>query len=195
MALAYHRVSGHMGATYESATQAHFAGGRTETIRPSTGACAAWVRGAIENKPLLEQAALLRASTKRHAVVAREAGEGKGFDRHLFALRKLAERSGEPTPSLFSDPTYAHLAGNELSTSTVNLSHTLNSGFGPVHPEGFGVFYFSSGGKVQFCTTTYRPRAARALGAEIEASLLHIQKVLEAEAEAEAKAKTAAAAA
>ena len=41
LALAFHRLSGRMGATYESATTATFSGGRTETIRLATGACRA----------------------------------------------------------------------------------------------------------------------------------------------------------
>ena len=39
IALAFHRIEGRMAATYESATTAHFSGGRTETIRPATAAC------------------------------------------------------------------------------------------------------------------------------------------------------------
>ena len=38
----------------------------------------------------------------------------------------------------------------------------------------------------QFCVSTYKPREARKLAAEIERALLHIQKVFEAEAEAAA---------
>ena len=91
-------------------------------------------------------------------------------------------------PALFADdPSYAHIAGNELSTSTVTLAHTLNSGFGPVHPEGYGVFYFMGGaaGKgMRFCTSAYRPQSAQKMADEIEAALIHVKAVLEAGAEA-----------
>ena len=191
LALAFHRLHRRMPATYESATTAHFLGGRTETIRPSTTACHDWVLAAQEGKPLAEQAKLLKRSAKRHQAVAREAAAGKGFDRHLFALRKLAEArceaSGEPMPSVFTDEAFTHLSGNELSTSTVSLGHTLNSGFGPVHAEGFGIFYFTGGsakGGMRFCTTAYRPQAASKLNAEIRAALTHVRAVLEADAAA-----------
>ena len=189
IALAFHRIEGRMAATYESATTAHFSGGRTETIRPATAACREWVEGAIEGIPLAEQAARLRASAKAHSAVARAAAGGKGFDRHLFALRRLADETGEPTPRLFTDSSYAHLAGNELSTSTVTLAHTLNSGFGPVHPEGYGVFYFyggSAGKGMRFCASAYRPKSAERMAKEIEAALTHVQAVLEADARTKA---------
>ena len=196
LALAFHRLAGRMAATYESATTAHFNGGRTETIRPATAECRAWVESACDGDvPLAEQAKLLKASAKRHSAVAREAAEGKGFDRHLFALRKLAEEKGgaAAVPPLFADPSYAHLAGNELSTSTVTLAHTLNSGFGPVHPEGYGVFYFmggSAGRGMRFCTSAYKPHSSQKLADAIEAALLHVKKVLEADAAAAQPSQT-----
>ena len=59
----------------------------------------------------------------QHTRISREAADGMGFDRHLFALRGLAASRGEvPEPALFTDPTYAAVSAvvsaNELSTST-----------------------------------------------------------------------------
>ena len=192
IALAFYSLNGRLAATYESATTARFAGGRTETIRPVTSECQAWVEGAAAGAELHEQARLLRASAKAHQRVAKEASEGHGFDRHLFALRRLAERRREASggsyavPALFSEPAYVALCANEMSTSSVSLSHTLNSGFGPVHPEGYGVFYFvgertSVPRGMRFCTTAYAPRSARKLNEAIEEALVHVQSVLEAE--------------
>ena len=65
------------------------------------------------------QADLLRTAAAQHTRISREAADGMGFDRHLFALRGLAaSRGGAPEPALFTDPTYAAVSGNELSTST-----------------------------------------------------------------------------
>jgi hypothetical protein len=188
LALAFHRTSGRMGATYESCSTAHYCGGRTETIRPASSDMAAWVRCVVEGGAQEEQAALLRAATKRHSAICREAAEGKGFDRHMFVLKQRAEaaaksswlRRGSGTPPIFEDPTYKHLAGNELSTSNPPpLPHSSQAGFGPVHPEGYGVCYTTSADGLRFCTTTYQPRSAAEFSAQIESALLHIEKLLE----------------
>ena len=137
--LAFFRSTGRTGATYESSSTAHFSAGRTETIRSCSGCSTAFVNAVVCGAPVAEQVALLRASAKRHSELAREAASGRGFDRHLFALKKLAEaESTFGSQPLFCDPTYLKLSGNELSTSTLTAPHCLLSGFGPVHPTGFG---------------------------------------------------------
>ena len=54
-----------------------------------------------------------------------------------------------------------------------------------MHAEGYGVFYFMGGaageGGMRFCTTCYAPRSAAAFNGAIEAALLHVRRVLEAE--------------
>lgn len=190
LALAFHRVTGHLGATYEAATTAYFAGGRTETARPTTSEASAFVHAAREGRPLVEQAAALHASAKRHTQVTGDAARGRGFDRHLFALKTLAEEGGAAAPSFFSDPTYTHLAGNELSTSTLTLPSVRQSIFGPVHPKGFGVMYSFPSKDLRFCATTWGPRGSAAkMTAEIEAALAHVGAVLEAGAKAKAEAE------
>lgn len=63
---------------------------------------------------------------------------GQGFDRHLFALRKLAEAKGQ-NPALFGDPGYRTMIYDILSTSTLPDPSVLIGGFGPVVPDGFGI--------------------------------------------------------
>ena len=63
---------------------------------------------------------------------------GQGFDRHLFAMRKLAEAKGEP-PELFSDMGYRTMIYDILSTSTLPDPSVLIGGFCPVVPDGYGV--------------------------------------------------------
>ena len=99
---------------------------------------------------------------------------GEGFDRHLFALRQLA-----PTPSaFFDDPTFATLAGNELSTSVLTLEYTRQSSFGPVHPGGFGVAYHVPADELRFCTTSYAPRCAAQFSGELRDALEHVERLL-----------------
>lgn len=150
---------------------------------------------------------LLRAAAERHSKVAHEAARGRGFDRHLFVLRRMAEAAGGEVPRplsnplaaaalparvsaslavpqlppIFSDPSYSQLSSNELSTSTLTAKHARQAIFGPVHPSGYGVYYSLPAGSLQFCATTYAPRSAAKLTSEIEAALLHVERVLEAE--------------
>lgn len=65
---------------------------------------------------------------------------GQGFDRHLFALKVLAENEGLQVP-LFEDPCYSYMNEIILSTSTLSSNAVLLGGFAPVTPNGFGVGY------------------------------------------------------
>ena len=82
-------------STYESAATPHFKRGRTETIRPasveSVSMCKAFADRSVG---AAERAAKLRAAIKAHQANSGAAKMGKGCDRHLFALRTLAERDG-----------------------------------------------------------------------------------------------------
>lgn len=66
--------------------------------------------------------------------------QGQGFDRHLFALRVLAEASGQQ-PDIFQDEAYTKINRIYLSTSTLSSPAILIGGFAPVIPEGLGVGY------------------------------------------------------
>lgn len=114
-------------ARYESASTAHFSAGRTETIRSATAESAAFVQAVVGRRPLAEQAALLRASAARHATIAREAAEGKGFDRHLYALRALATPG--TSSALFADPSYVALYPNRLSQTTLTTAECPRAGW------------------------------------------------------------------
>lgn len=65
---------------------------------------------------------------------------GQGFDRHLFALRLLAESAGK-VPDIFQDPVYKQINHIILSTSTLSSPALMLGGFGPVTRDGLGVGY------------------------------------------------------
>lgn len=65
---------------------------------------------------------------------------GKGFDRHLFALKALAESKGLEVP-FFQDENYGYMNDIILSTSTLSSDAVLLGGFAPVSSEGYGVGY------------------------------------------------------
>lgn len=197
--LAFHWASDGRGAvsTYESASTAHFISGRTETIRSASAEAAAFVQSVASNASREEQVARLRASAGRHAALAKEAARGDGIDRHLYALRALAEGqksaagaggSGEAAshPSalsaaaFFADPTYHAVTSNELSTSTLTDPFSRQAAFGPVHAEGYGVSYHLPSTRLKFCVTTYAPRDSGAFAGALERALLHVQDLMAA---------------
>ncbi|KAK1801221.1 hypothetical protein P4O66_022903 [Electrophorus voltai] len=138
------RQYGKTVATYESCSTAAFRHGRTETIRPAsihTQRCAqAFVQQPGQHS--VEQLqGLLDACSKYHSQLTKEAAMGQGFDRHLFAMRYLANTKGMAVPSLYQDPAYAAINHNILSTSTLTSPAINLGGFAPVVSDGFGVGY------------------------------------------------------
>lgn len=138
------RQYGQTVATYESCSTAAFKHGRTETIRPATmftKQCAhAFVHQPGQHS--VEQLrGMLDECSKYHGQLTKEAAMGQGFDRHLFAMRYLATSQGQPLHSLYTDPAYAAINHNILSTSTLTSPAVSLGGFAPVVPDGFGVGY------------------------------------------------------
>ena len=82
------------------------------------------------------------------------------FDRHLFALRAIAAEAGlqesdSTMPRLFSDPSFALLAHNTLSTSYLTRPSIEINGFGPVAEDGYGIAYNIRPNEVRGAVTTY----------------------------------------
>ena len=185
--LAYALCDAHAGetvATYESASTQAFRGGRTETIRSATAESAAFVKAALEAMGKVGTAATTTAAAttatqftekkeelrlkfktacEQHAAVAGAAASGKGFDRHLYALKSIAEESERekatqqppPPQPLFASKGYQLLSNNVLSTSTVSNPYTDQTSFGPVVAHGYGVMYHIDPAEVRFCVTSY----------------------------------------
>jgi len=87
---------------------------------------------------------------------------GQGFDRHLFALKNMAESEGQEL-ALFTDPNYAYLNHIILSTSTLPSDDILSGAFAPVTPDGYGVGYTVMKDWIGMQVTTYPTRDGRAL--------------------------------
>ncbi|KAG7487662.1 hypothetical protein MATL_G00025920 [Megalops atlanticus] len=142
--MGYLRQYGQTVATYESCSTAAFRHGRTETIRPAsihTKRCAhAFVRQPSQHT-VDQLQGMLHDCSKYHGQLTKEAAMGQGFDRHLFAMRYLANSKGMSLPSLYQDPAYAAINHNILSTSTLTSPAVSLGGFAPVVPDGFGVGY------------------------------------------------------
>jgi carnitine O-acetyltransferase len=175
--LAFHAVAQRQPVTYESCAMAHFAGGRTETLRPRTAQSLDFVRAVAAGAPEAEQAARLLAACKAHSDAGREASAGRGIDRHLFALRTLA---GDVLPELFTDPTYSALTSFELSTSNMTDPVTVDTpwAFGPTHAQGVGVCYNLSPSHLAFTITAYAPNDAHEYAHQLRAALELVGRLL-----------------
>uniref|UniRef100_A0A1A8MQ23 Carnitine O-palmitoyltransferase 2, mitochondrial n=1 Tax=Nothobranchius pienaari TaxID=704102 RepID=A0A1A8MQ23_9TELE len=138
------RQYGQTVATYESCSTAAFKHGRTETIRPATvhtKRCSHAFVYEPGKHSVEELRAMLDECSKYHSQLTREAAMGQGFDRHLFALRYLSTLKGQALHDLYTDPAYAAINHNVLSTSTLTSPAVSLGGFAPVVPDGFGVGY------------------------------------------------------
>ncbi len=101
---------------------------------------------------------------------------GQGFDRHLFALRKLAESEGEEI-ALFTDPSYAHMNHIILSTSTLASDDILSGGFAPVTPDGYGIGYSIMKDWIGVQVSSYPTRDGKAMLDHLEKALNDLYSV------------------
>ena len=85
--------------------------------------------------------AALAAATAVHKRTTVDCMMGKGVDRHLFALHKLALGAAAEVPAIFSDAAYARFKDIRLSTSTLASPALAGGGFGPVSETSYGVGY------------------------------------------------------
>ncbi|XP_056133382.1 carnitine O-palmitoyltransferase 2, mitochondrial [Lampris incognitus] len=138
------RQYGKTVATYESCSTAAFKHGRTETIRPATIHTKRCVHAFVcqpGQNSVEQMLAMLAECSKYHGQLTKEAAMGQGFDRHLFALRYLANSNGQSLHDFYKDPAYMAINHNILSTSTLTSPAVSLGGFAPVVPDGFGVGY------------------------------------------------------
>lgn len=133
MMMAYYKLYGKFVCTYESVLTKAFYHGRTEAMRGATPQakvlCEVWCDEYASNEEKLEA---LRTATKEHARLVKQCAAGMGIDRHLFALKCIAERNNIPTPSLFTSDAWKTLNHTVLSTSNCGNPSLCLFGFGPV---------------------------------------------------------------
>nr|XP_034173162.1 carnitine O-palmitoyltransferase 2, mitochondrial [Osmia lignaria] len=145
--------------TYESCSTAAFKHGRTETLRPCTVETKAICEAIVKknnNLSMSELKGLIMNCSKVHNQLAKEAVMGQGFDRHLFALKKIWERSNTLKPTIFEDPAYENINHNILSTSTLSDPAICAGGFGPVVNNGYGIGYMIQDERLGAVVTSYK---------------------------------------
>lgn len=104
---------------------------------------------------------------------------GKGFDRHLFGLRYLAEASGKQV-EFFQDNAYKNINHIIISTSTVFSPYIQMGGFAPVVADGLGVGYMVNDDWLGCNASAYpgSPSSAEFVNL-VKQSLLDIKSVLD----------------
>ncbi|KJE93240.1 carnitine palmitoyltransferase II [Capsaspora owczarzaki ATCC 30864] len=154
--LAYTRMYGKTGTTYESCSTAAFKHGRTECIRSASMDSVEFVKSFLDPKASNEtRIAKLRQAVSTHSELTKNAAMGVGCDRHLFALKYLANKQGLPTPAIFTDKAYKVINHNVLSTSTLASPALLVGGFGPVVADGFGLGYMVDDNRIGTHVTAF----------------------------------------
>ncbi|KOC68074.1 Carnitine O-palmitoyltransferase 2, mitochondrial, partial [Habropoda laboriosa] len=145
--------------TYESCSTAAFKHGRTETLR----SCTMETKKTCEviaqkngNLSMSELKHLIINCSNVHNKLSKEAVMGQGFDRHLFALKKIWEHSNTPKPAIFEDPAYDNINNNILSTSTLSDPAIYCGGFGPVVNNGYGIGYMIQDERLGAIVTSYK---------------------------------------
>lgn len=130
--LAFYRLFGRPGVTYESCQTRQFLLGRTEVIRSASNEAKAFVEAVIDpSKSNAEREKLYRAAAARHSQYTAWAADAQGVDRHLFGLKRLVRTDkGEEIPEIFEDEVYGRSSHWEMSTSQLSSKWLDGWGYG-----------------------------------------------------------------
>ncbi|KAK6753652.1 hypothetical protein RB195_012938 [Necator americanus] len=193
--LAFLKTHGSFAPIYETASTRKFYHGRTETVRGCTHEMVAFGCSVIEGKSIDEKRQLFLAAYEAHNKLMEDCMNGRGFDRHLYGLRKVLEtfRSGcSPKielPEMFTDEGWKISGGDGnflLSTSFIGYMTENDEigGYGYVsamRPDGYGTFYRIGKNRIQFTITDWQPSKSNldAYGENIEWSLLQLSQLFD----------------
>lgn len=177
--IAYYRLYGDIVCAYESVLTKRFYHGRTEAARSTTSKsvelCKCWMNVFSSNN---DKVKALREATVMHSKLVSEASEGRGVDRHLYALKCIAEMKGIPVPAFFSSDAWIALNHTILSTSNCGNPALKLFGFGPVVPDGFGIGYIIKDNSIHFSISS-KHRQTRRFSHALNETLVEIFNLLE----------------
>ncbi|ESL09390.1 carnitine O-palmitoyltransferase II [Trypanosoma rangeli SC58] len=162
MQLAWWRLYKSTVSTYESASTAAYRHSRTECIRSATVESQAFTM--LMDAPhatVNEKVEGVLKAMKKHVELSKLAKMGEGVDCHLFALKKVAQRRNpNRVPDLFSNPSYATLCSNMMSTSTLCPDALVGGSFGPVS-LGYGIVYAAEKETLSFHVSCWKENGPR----------------------------------
>ena len=154
--MAYYRLHGSFGSTINPCNTLCFRHGRTEWIRPVTRAAKECAEAFEPSSGVseIQKSILLRKAVQLSSQLFVEASKGAGFDRHLHAIKSLAEQQSK-TLKFFQDPSYA--AYNSIQLLLVSLAgESLSNGaLGPVSSDGISTGAFIWNDHIQMYGASY----------------------------------------
>jgi len=151
MMLAYYKLYGKIVCAYEPVLTKQFYHGRTEAMRPASIEAKRFCEIFCDpSSSVLQKHGALRNATIAHSKLVKECAQGKGIDRHLYALKCIAEKNGLPIPEFYRSECWRKLNHTVLSTSNCGNPSLAMFGFGPVVPDGYGIGYIIKNQQLHF---------------------------------------------
>lgn len=158
--VAQYRTFKKLKSTYESVSTRPFLYGRTECNRPVNMEVLEFVK-ALEGQNLddIELNQLMHRAFAKHNSRIKSCQGAKGIERHLFGLMSMSKIFGQELgidelPEIFRDEGYKTLKHDFISTSRIESKYFDLVGFGPVVPDGFGLWYSILDNHISMCLTT-----------------------------------------
>ena len=174
--IAYYRLYGRLVPGFLPCSTSTFLDGRTEWLRPGTMAAMACAEAMMPSSgaSTADKVRLLQEAAAQLALLAKQAKMGQGFDRHLYALKCMAEDKGISL-SLFEDPAYAEINQFDLNPSTVDGGCLSLPIYGPVEKDMISVIYMLNEG---ILVSGYSVEKVTAFETSVRTVLEDIRKLL-----------------
>lgn len=159
--LAYYQKFKRVPSVYQPIQTRQYLNGRTEGMRSATVDSVNYIRLSQKKIPREIQWQALKKAVHSHVNIQRECRQGKGAERHLFALKTLSEWQGQGTlAEIFLDTGYSVYSTHDLSTSSLyDVPELELFTFGPATRNGFGVSYIIKDGFINFNITSIEQNA------------------------------------
>ena len=175
--IAYYRLYGEVVSSYESVLTKRFFHGRTGAMRSTTTVAEKLMKcWTCRTSTDEEKLTALRNATKTHSKFVRQASEGQGIDRHLYALKCIGAKNGI-SPEFFLSDAWKALNHTVLSTSNCGNPSLRLFGFGPVVPDGFGVGYIIKDSGLQYSISS-KHRQTQRYALSLDETLLEMEELL-----------------
>jgi len=140
--LAFYRLHGVPGPTYETASTRQYLHGRTETIRSTSMEAVAFCKAMLDSSLQAEKKVkMLHDAINGHKQYVTEAIKGYGVDRHLLGLKLIGIENGINVPKIYQDCGYMKSSQYRMSTSQVAARHRSFMCYAPLVPDGYGCCY------------------------------------------------------